>query len=355
MTFRTAVSEFPNDNSELHDGAVWRCLTLTGLARAVVRPLIEASGTVERAVVEPVHARLVESAVVEPSPAPRADNAAVELIHAPHADNAAVELIHAPQVESNEVVEQAATVFAESFEAAAARHVMTDEAAPLVLADEAAPLEVADEVAPLALADEAAPLVVAEEVEELVEAISDLELAAVIEASVDDLAIEASLVEELIDDVAIEAAEEPVAEAEAEAGAEPEHTDFDSLLQVLEEIALKRGATRVAAVIKPLLTAGRVGEELLSASSVESARRAGFVTVSRGSVQLSDGVAATLAAWRGALDGSGDLSGIGDSTLDGFCAEIMASLIAEPSAGGDLRRQLRSRGVAAFGLLELAA
>lgn len=62
-----------------------------------------------------------------------------------------------------------------------------------------------------------------------------------------------------------------------------------------------------------------------------------------------------LAGWRSALDGSGDLAACGDTTLDGLCAELLAGIEGRPEARDELRRALRTRGVAAFGLLSLAA
>jgi hypothetical protein len=66
----------------------------------------------------------------------------------------------------------------------------------------------------------------------------------------------------------------------------------------------------------------------------------------------ADGAAA---AWRAILDGtSDDLSACGGATLDEWASELLARLLGDPSRAGALRRELRARGVAAFGLVEAA-
>ena len=72
-------------------------------------------------------------------------------------------------------------------------------------------------------------------------------------------------------------------------------------------------------------------------------------------MELSAAASQIVEAWRGALDGAGDLTHIGDSTLDGFCSELLAAISAAPDAVQQIRRDLRARGVAAFGLLDVAA
>ncbi len=60
-------------------------------------------------------------------------------------------------------------------------------------------------------------------------------------------------------------------------------------------------------------------------------------------------------AWRAILRGeSDDYAACGASTLDEWAAATLARLIGVPSRAGELRRELRSRGVVAFGLLQAA-
>jgi len=130
---------------------------------------------------------------------------------------------------------------------------------------------------------------------------------------------------------------------------------FAQLLALLGKVALGAGATRAAAVLADFVTGqvvdtARLGETLCAAlvASGHAARSGSGVTVSAP-------VAATIQAWRAVLSGeSDDLSGC-DETLDTWCADLVAALAGTPSRAGEIRRELRRFGVAAFGLLAEAA
>jgi hypothetical protein len=60
-------------------------------------------------------------------------------------------------------------------------------------------------------------------------------------------------------------------------------------------------------------------------------------------------------AWRAILRGtSDDLAACGTAMLDEWAADVLARLIGELGRTAQLRRELRDRGVAAFGLIEAA-
>jgi hypothetical protein len=66
-------------------------------------------------------------------------------------------------------------------------------------------------------------------------------------------------------------------------------------------------------------------------------------------------VAPLLSAWKGILDcESDDLSACGGQTLDEFAAQLAANALGAPERQAELRRALRSAGIAAFGLLDAA-
>jgi hypothetical protein len=66
-------------------------------------------------------------------------------------------------------------------------------------------------------------------------------------------------------------------------------------------------------------------------------------------------IAPLLSAWKGILDcESDDLSACGGQTLDEFAAQLAASALEQPERQTELRRALRSAGIAAFGLLDAA-
>jgi hypothetical protein len=80
-----------------------------------------------------------------------------------------------------------------------------------------------------------------------------------------------------------------------------------------------------------------------------------------GAPQLAARLADTLdidpvaMAWRAILRGeSDDYAACGAATLDEWAADTLARLMSAPSRASQLRRELRSRGVVAFGLVEAA-
>jgi hypothetical protein len=61
-------------------------------------------------------------------------------------------------------------------------------------------------------------------------------------------------------------------------------------------------------------------------------------------------------AWRAILNGeSEDFAACGQKPLDEWASELVARLVSAPSRAAQLRRELRARGVAAFGLVLDAA
>jgi hypothetical protein len=55
------------------------------------------------------------------------------------------------------------------------------------------------------------------------------------------------------------------------------------------------------------------------------------------------------------LDAEGDLAACGELPLDEWAALLIASAMGAPGRAAELRRELRARGVAAFGLVCRAA
>ncbi len=146
---------------------------------------------------------------------------------------------------------------------------------------------------------------------------------------------------------------EDIADVPPEPRLEP--TGFAQLLRALEGVLLERGATRAAAAVATLFEQARLPVASISdAASAELCAR-GYAHRGSGELTLSDTTRGTLEGWRNALDGRGDLAACGESSLDGFCAELGAALAGTPEAAPDLRRALRARGVAAFGLFCAAA
>ncbi len=273
MTYRRPASEFPNDNLDLHDGALWRCRSVTGASRAVARPRASRSqpeGETGAAVVA-AHG-LATPPPAAPCESPR-DTAEPPTLLSPMVLEAATA---SSPIESKAEAERPAS---------AAKSATVP---PRVSASEAGPRP------KLAKAPPTAP------------------------------------------------AREPSAA-------------FENLLRTLAEVALARGATRAAAVVADLLRTGSVQADLLSRDAIDAGISSGILAERGGRIALSDATYAVARAWRVALEDDGDLANIGHTTLDGFCSELLAVIAADTASTDAIRRELRSRGIAAFGLLEVAA
>jgi hypothetical protein len=125
---------------------------------------------------------------------------------------------------------------------------------------------------------------------------------------------------------------------------------FDGFVQALAQSLLASGQTRAAAALPALLGDGRLHCEL-PAEALETLRKRGMLEPT--GLEATASFRATATAWRDVLCGvKEDLSDCGASTLDTWSAELLCALSAAPKArSNEYRRELRKRGVAAFGLL----
>ncbi|HEV8245438.1 MAG TPA: hypothetical protein VGP93_06710 [Polyangiaceae bacterium] len=133
-----------------------------------------------------------------------------------------------------------------------------------------------------------------------------------------------------------------------------ESDGFDAFVAALVEISLAAGATRSAALLPALLEEGRVRLEALPEETLETLRVRSILA--REGSEVTAAFAAVSRAWREVLRGtSNDLSACGASTLDSWAADLLCALSGAPvSRASDYRRELRRRGIAAFGLLAAA-
>src|SRR5690606_3473866 len=130
-------------------------------------------------------------------------------------------------------------------------------------------------------------------------------------------------------------------------------SDYERFVSTVVSVALESGATRVAAALTKFFRGGALLMGELSPESQAALVREGFASESAGTLRLTTGAERTAAAWRRALSGeTQDLEGCGDSMLDAWAASFLGACLAHDAAGIDrLRRVLRRRGVAAFGML----
>ena len=121
-----------------------------------------------------------------------------------------------------------------------------------------------------------------------------------------------------------------------ESSVEPVTDPFAMLVAVLEDVALTAGAGDAAmATLRCVL-----GRTRLDAAAPEG----------------TDVLRAQALAWQGILRGeSEDFAACGSGMLDEWCAALVASVLGQPVRADGLKRDLRRRGVAAFGLVEQAA
>jgi hypothetical protein len=130
----------------------------------------------------------------------------------------------------------------------------------------------------------------------------------------------------------------------------PPEDPFTVLVCRLADIAIGVGSQDVAGMLPALLMDGRLSAEV-TGETAEALKDAGIVV--DGAVTAT--FAAQTAAWRAILRGtSDDFDATGGAMLDEWAADLLACLLGARSRGASLRKDLRARGVAAFGLLEAA-
>jgi hypothetical protein len=134
----------------------------------------------------------------------------------------------------------------------------------------------------------------------------------------------------------------------------PAANGFEAFVGALAAILAERAATRAAANVGALLGRARLPRDAFDAGTKKVLVARGILDpkTSRPTPEFS----VVAHGWREVLDGtSADLSACGNTTLDVWGAELLAALLCIPRERADeLRRALRQRGVAAFGMLAAA-
>jgi hypothetical protein len=170
-------------------------------------------------------------------------------------------------------------------------------------------------------------------------------------APIGDSAIEAA---DAIADVAEAAPQAPSEIAQEAPGAEvvAEQGDpFGRLIDAVADVALSHGTPAAGALARALLAGGLATAELdpeIEVGLVEG----GMIERRPDGPCESPTFAATIAAWRSVLRGEGDLSACGDQTLDTWATEIVCRVMRPAPSVATVRREIRRRGIAAFGLLD---
>jgi hypothetical protein len=131
-----------------------------------------------------------------------------------------------------------------------------------------------------------------------------------------------------------------------------EDDPFATFIATLVEVAVEAGCEKAAAILPALLDEGRVVPGVLPNSVTDALVASGTLVSSATGLVGGEVFRRTAAAWRAVLRGdSEDFSACGSRMLDEWAADLVAGLVAAPAKTERLRRELRTRGVAAFGLV----
>jgi len=134
----------------------------------------------------------------------------------------------------------------------------------------------------------------------------------------------------------------------------PPPEGFAAFVQALVSIALAAGATRVAMALPDLVEHGHLEPDAVDADTVSALLATELVRRTDQGLGASERLCSLVRAWRGVLD-SGDFSACGDETLIEWAADLLAAMLGAPQNAQAMQYQLRRHGVAAFGLVKLAA
>ncbi len=130
---------------------------------------------------------------------------------------------------------------------------------------------------------------------------------------------------------------------------------FTTFVATLAEVARCSGDIRAAAALPALLCDGLIDAGSVSSAALDALRQGALVCDGASGVTASSSLREVAIAWSRVLRGeSDDISGCGPATLDEWSAELLARLLAAPQKASQLRRELRSRGIAAFGMVDAA-
>ena len=314
------ASEFPNDNPALHRGVIWVCPEPTGGPRAD-RP------SVANAAAEPTEPEAVECDApalgVEPASLPTASSEEPIEVAPPKHDSLA-------PPEDDQIDESAGPIVVEELEPveASLEGALCDD---LRVEPFEADVPVAGTVDEAEAEHRGAPT----------PAHSEVVLVGARVVPEDDGA-------PAVTDVAPVFEEIVTSEVPRETTSLPPVPDdpFTVLVCTLADVAIGAGSPHVASLLPGLLFDGRVPESIDAATAL-ALRTAGLWDGS----EVAPAFVAVTAAWRAVLRGtSNDFDACGATMLDEWAAALLAGLLEAPAKAPMLRHELRSRGVAAFGL-----
>ena len=142
--------------------------------------------------------------------------------------------------------------------------------------------------------------------------------------------------------------------APSDAAAPPLHDErIETFVRAITDVARAHGAAEAAAHAESLFKFGTPAPHALSPDARAALLDGNILEATDGYVHATAWFARTSSAWQKMLRGEeGNLAVCGESTLDGWTADLIARLVAKPAMASTIRRDLRRRGIAAFGMLE---
>lgn len=130
---------------------------------------------------------------------------------------------------------------------------------------------------------------------------------------------------------------------------------FARFVDALVEIAVAEGAEGAAVVLPALLGLEAVEVEAFGPGGPRMVVSSGFGVETDGLVRASARLEGLVRAWGGVLRRTGDFSACGSETLNEWAADLLAAVLGDAQRASAMQYQLRRRGVAAFGMVQLAA
>ena len=142
-----------------------------------------------------------------------------------------------------------------------------------------------------------------------------------------------------------------------EADVHDELDPFAVLLRVLEDVLLAQGTGDDSTTsLRALLCATRLDGIAVGEVASQALIAGNLVVPAARGLSRSEWFTAQVLGWQGILRGESEDFGVcGSRPLDEWAADVVARLMGSPSRAEGIRRELRRRGVAAFGLVADAA
>jgi hypothetical protein len=140
---------------------------------------------------------------------------------------------------------------------------------------------------------------------------------------------------------------------EPEQGTSAHDARVDHFVRAITEVALAHGPAETAAHVESLFKFGTPAPLELSDPARAALLEGNILEATEGGIHATAWFTRTSSAWQRMLRGEAEnLAVCGESTLDGWTADLIACLVAKPGMASAIRRDLRRRGIAAFGMLD---